>query len=121
MVLIALAAAAQDYVRLRNGKTIEGKVAEVGVTEIKYYKSEHSGNGPVYVVSKAEVAEILYQSGVTEKFNSSDPASNSQIGNPHVVVIEQPSRYYRRRPIISLHLGSRILPSRHHGIFRQHH
>lgn len=121
MVLIAMAATSQDNIRLRNGETIVGKVTEVGVNEIKYYKGEHGGNGPVYVITKTDVAEILYQSGVIEKYNATVIANSNQAPVSQVIVVEQPASFYRRRPVVSLHLGGRNWPSRHHGIFRRHH
>jgi hypothetical protein len=33
---------AQDVITLRSGETINGKVAEVGTTEIRYYKADNA-------------------------------------------------------------------------------
>ena len=41
MLLSASVLYAQDIITLRTGETINGKVYEVGITEVKYYKSSN--------------------------------------------------------------------------------
>lgn len=96
---------AQDTITLKTGETIAAKVAEVGINEIKYYKSTNP-DGPVYVLSKTDVSGIKYANGTSETF----PLSNNQtVGQqpanvvvtqpaPQTVVVERP--YRRTRPFI---------------------
>lgn len=67
MLLSASMLFAQDVITLRSGETINGKVAEVGTTEIRYYKADNA-DGPVYVASKSEVVQIVYANGTKDVF-----------------------------------------------------
>lgn len=81
---------AQDVISLKSGETINGKVSEVGINEIKYYKASNL-QGPVYVVSKADVAQITYQNKTVDVFNTNPAAiQNATASNPSVVVVTQP-------------------------------
>jgi hypothetical protein len=105
---------AQDIITLRTGETINSKVAEVGVNEIRYYRSDNP-DGPMYVTTKAEVAQIVYANGTKDVFKA-------QTSQP----VGQTRRYYRdgRRnyylpyvyPIITPHIDFG-----HHGYFEGHH
>ena len=122
---------AQDVVILRNGETISAKVAEVGINEIKYYKASNL-QGPVYVASKADVAQINYSNGTKDVFPSvSNPqvsapqqASNAVVGTqPQTVIVEQ--RVRRRWSFIPIFLphidiGHHINLG-HHGRHHGHH
>jgi len=66
---------AQDVISLKSGEAINGKVAEVGINEIRYYKASNL-QGPVYVLSKADVAQIAYQNKTADVFNT--PATTGQ-------------------------------------------
>jgi hypothetical protein len=59
---------AQDQIILTSGEEIRGKVTEVGVNEIKYYKAANL-NGPVYVLKRSEVFMIKYENGNKDVFN----------------------------------------------------
>ncbi len=69
MLLSASMLFAQDVITLRSGETINGKVAEVGTTEIRYYKVDNA-DGPVYVASKSDVVQIVYANGTKDVFNT---------------------------------------------------
>ena len=69
MLLSASMLFAQDVITLRSGETINGKVAEVGTTEIRYYKADNA-EGPVYVASKSEVSQIVYANGTKDVFQA---------------------------------------------------
>lgn len=79
---------AQDIITLRSGDTINGKVAEVGTTEIRYYKADNI-DGPVYVTSKADVVQIAYSNGTKDVFNT------KAAGNPNVQRGNYSKRYRR--------------------------
>lgn len=60
---------AQDVITLRSGETINGKVAEVGTTEIRYYKADNA-DGPVYVANKSDAVQIVYANGAKDVFTT---------------------------------------------------
>ncbi len=72
-LLLALAfvfqLAAQDNIVLKSGEEIKAKVEEVGLTEIKYKRTDNP-TGPVYTVSKNDVLLINYQNGTKDVFNA---------------------------------------------------
>lgn len=114
MLLSASMLQAQDIITLRSGQNINGKVAEVGVNEIRYYKSDNP-DGPVYVTSKAEVTQILYANGTKDFFNTQPSQYPAQPGTYN----RQNSRNNYRPyvyPIIVPHIDLG-----HHGIFGGHH
>ncbi|MBX9782583.1 MAG: hypothetical protein K2X48_04730 [Chitinophagaceae bacterium] len=69
MLLSASMIYAQDIITLRTGETINGRISEVGINEIRYYKSDNP-DGPVYVTSKAEVVQIVYANGAKDVFQT---------------------------------------------------
>lgn len=86
---------AQDVITLRSDETINGKVAEVGTTEIHCHKADNA-DGPVYVVSKSDVVQIVYANGTKDVFNTQAAPNQNTINQNH-------SRRYRRgyyRPFI---------------------
>lgn len=92
---------AQDVISLKSGEAINGKVAEVGINEIRYYKASNL-QGPVYVLSKADVAQIAYQNKTVDVFNNTTATvQNSTTANPPVVVVTQPQteRVIVQRPV----------------------
>lgn len=95
MLLSASFLNAQDIITLRTGETINGKVAEVGTTEIRYYKADNA-DGPVYVANKSDVVQIVYANGAKDVFNTQTIANQN-------TATQNYSRGYRRgynRPII---------------------
>lgn len=90
---------AQDVITLKSGTTINAKVSEVGINEIKYYKAENP-QGPVYVTSKADVAQIAYSNGAKDVFASGGTQQAITQQNPNVVVVpqQQPQTVIVERP-----------------------
>lgn len=82
---------AQDIITLRNGETINAKVSEVGINEVKYLKSSNI-NGPVYVAAKADINLIVYENGVIDVFN----ATTQQLTT---VIVQQPQTVYAEQPV----------------------
>lgn len=68
IVLCASIVMAQDTIYTTNNKQIKARVNEVGVTEIKYRMFDNQF-GPVYDISKKEVAKIKYENGTEDIFN----------------------------------------------------
>jgi len=60
---------AQDFIFLRNGEMLEGKVAEVSSTEIRYHRQENL-QGPMIVIPTANVLSIRYENGNYEVINA---------------------------------------------------
>ncbi len=132
---------AQDVITLKSGEVINGKVTEVGINELKYYKAANP-QGPVYVLSKADVAQVQYQNKTIEVFNNSityyngpSPVANgSNNQQPNVVVIEQPvpQTIYVQRPYYRLNFWPYVVTHElfdthlsfgggHHGYYSGHH
>lgn len=114
MLLSASMLYAQDVITLRSGETINGKVAEVGTTEVRYYRADNI-DGPVYVTSKAEVAQIVYANGTKDVFQSQ---TAQPIARTRVYGRQTGRGFYRPYvyPIITPHIDLG-----HHGIFGGHH
>jgi hypothetical protein len=64
----------------KDGKIIEGKIIEVGVTEIKYKKCENN-DGPVYSILKSDVFMIKYKNGENDVFNQNNSNSIKNVNN----------------------------------------
>lgn len=123
MLLSASMLCAQDIITLRTGETIKGKVSEVGINEVKYYKSSNL-QGPVYVAAKSDVTQIVYQNGSTDVFDAQQPTTVIvQQPVPQTVIVEQPYRRRtiwnsgRRYPIVSTHIDL----GQHGGHYSSHH
>jgi hypothetical protein len=58
------AAHAQDILVKKNGKTIEGKVVEVGIDKV-LYKINNDSNSANFVVRKSELSRIEFENGQT--------------------------------------------------------
>lgn len=67
--LLSLGVVAQDTIYTRKGEVIPAKVQEVGTTDIKYRKPSNP-EGPLYVISKEDVALIEYNNGSKDVFQS---------------------------------------------------
>ena len=112
---------AQDVITLRSGETINGKVAEVRTTEIRYYKSDNA-DGPVYVASKSDVVQIVYANGTKDVFNTQAAPNQNAVNQNYSWRYRR--GYYRPfvYPIIIPHidLGHHGY-SGHHGGHGGHH
>lgn len=126
LVMSAFLATAQDIITLKSGETIQGKVTEVGISEVKYYKADNL-QGPVYVLSKADIAQVLYQNKTVDVFNNAVPyyngnnKPNSPVNNqqPNVVIVEQPvpQTIIVQRPYYRYYAPAYLLG---HGLFDAH-
>jgi hypothetical protein len=67
---------AADIIVLKDGSMIDAKITEISSSEIKYRRSDHL-DGPVYVVSAANVFSIRYENGRTEVINASPAAGQA--------------------------------------------
>ena len=84
LLVLFLAAAtasmqAQDVIVKKDGTTILSKVLEVNTNEIKYKKFSNQ-QGPLYIIEKAEVMAINYESGDKDVFTDAvKPASSEEV------------------------------------------
>jgi hypothetical protein len=79
---------AQDLIIKKNGDEINGKIQEVGITEIKY-KKPGNPDGPLYAVLKSEVFMVKYENGTKEVFTTENSAAtNSNVAEPPAQITE---------------------------------
>ena len=60
---------AQDVIYKKDKTKIDAKVLEIGTSEVKY-KPTSNPDGPLYSVSKSDIATIVFQNGTFEIFSS---------------------------------------------------
>lgn len=81
--LISLSGLAQDQLFKKDNSKLEVKVLEINENEVKYKLFTYQ-DGPTIIISKKDVAMIIYQNGTHEVFNA--PASETK-----TIVITQPT------------------------------
>jgi hypothetical protein len=91
MLLSASFVYAQDIITLRTGEAINAKVSEVGINEVRYFKSSNI-NGPVYVAAKADISQIVYENGNKDVFNATAQ-------QPTTVIVQLPQTVYAEQPV----------------------
>src|SRR5678810_1097322 len=69
--LPAFSLVAQDRIIKLNKSEINGKVSEIGSSEIKYKKDP---DGPLYAIKKNEVYKIVFENGKEEVIEQNDMA-----------------------------------------------
>ncbi len=74
---------AQDQLFKKDNNKLEVKILEINPTEIKY-KLFNYQDGPIIIISKKEVALIIYQNGVHEVISNEAPAI---LSNPQTTVV----------------------------------
>ncbi len=73
LLLVSVAAGAQDKIFLVDGTTVQAKVKEVGQRNIVYTRWDNQ-EGAEYVVARRDVEKIVFQNGTEETFaRSRDP------------------------------------------------
>jgi hypothetical protein len=120
-LMISASAFSQDTLFTRNGEVILAKVQEISATDIKYKKPSNP-DGPLYVISKDEIAVIEYKNGTKDVFlysggqqqpaagsNSSDPSANQGNSSGTQQPPAQVNNYYGgssyQRPGVNVVLG----------------
>jgi hypothetical protein len=84
LLSIAFNAFSQDKIYLTDNSVVNGKVSEIGLTEIKYKKSENL-TGPDYVMPKSKITMIIYENGTHEVINST--AVHTQEENATLLIL----------------------------------
>ncbi len=69
LLSFALAAGAQDLIIFKTGEELKAKIAEVGLSDIKYKKDDNP-DGPLYTTLKSQVFMIKYQNGTKDVFTA---------------------------------------------------
>ena len=64
---------AQDVIYKKDKTKVEAKVLEVGISDVKY-KPTANPDGPTYIISKSEIATIVFQNGTFEVFSNESSA-----------------------------------------------
>jgi hypothetical protein len=70
----------QDLITLKSGEQIRSKILEISPTDIRYKKFDNQ-SGPVYVVVKSDVADILYENGTRDVFSQAQPKQEPVISD----------------------------------------
>jgi hypothetical protein len=73
----------QDTLFVGAGKTISGKVVEIGTDVVKYKKPDHA-DGPLYNVAKSEVSSIHYSDGSRDDLSAGSNAQTNSFVLVHV-------------------------------------
>lgn len=119
----------QDVITLRTGEIINAKVAEVGISEVRYFKASNV-DGPIYVVGKADISQIVYNNGNRDVFNTTTQQSTTVIvqqTTPQTMYIQQPVR--RRNfwnsglwyPVVYTHIDFRHYGGYFYSGYHGHH
>jgi hypothetical protein len=72
LFLFSLLICAQDTIYFKNKTVVAAKIAEIGISEIKYQRFDNL-TGPHYIASKSEVFLIKYSNGVSDTLKSLVP------------------------------------------------
>ncbi len=79
----------QDIILKKNGETIESKIDEIGIDNIKFHKNSNL-SGPQYIISKKDVNKITFENGDVESFDIID---KSDIDEVKKIIIEYINEY----------------------------
>lgn len=74
LMMLGLAASAQDVITTKDGSDIQAKILEVTQTEVKY-KRYNNLDGPTFTISKNDVLIVRYENGEKEVFKDTPPRS----------------------------------------------
>ncbi|PZF71165.1 hypothetical protein [Taibaiella soli] len=99
-VLSLNAAFAQDTLYKRNGEMQQVKVTEVNSRTISFKKAENL-NGPTYVVDRADVEKIKYESGSIEYFNEAPAARGPHARAPRALPMHDHNQKQYGKNILS--------------------
>lgn len=109
-MMFSLTAFSQDILFTRSGKVIPAKVYEINQTDIKYKKPSNP-DGPLYTISKEDIAVIEYKNGTKDVFESGEQvASVAKNDNSYASnnATPQVNNYYTvppPRPAVNVVLG----------------
>lgn len=97
ILFISISTFAQDQLFKKDNSKLEVKILEINPSQIKY-KLKANPDGPTYVVSKSDVALIIYANGEHEAFKE----EQAPVQNTQPIYVQAPqSRYASMDSIIS--------------------
>lgn len=76
---------AQDTLIKKTGDTLLIRLTEIGIDELRYKRFDYQ-EGPVFVISKAEVRLVIFQNGARESFDTYVPRVKPHAGNEDVTL-----------------------------------
>lgn len=80
--ILSVVGYSQDVIVKKDSSKITSKLTEINPQEIKYTRFDNV-NGSTYVISKSEVAYVVYENGITEFFKSTDSHTSDNLSiNP---------------------------------------
>lgn len=88
---------AQDRIVMKNGNTLEAKVFEIQLTEIKYKRFDNL-TGPLYSLLKSDVFLIMYENGTKEVINELAPTPAPAAQPVKAAAVPQPARVVAAQP-----------------------
>jgi len=88
---------AQDVIVKKNGDEINVKILEIGISEIKYKKSENM-EGPTYSESKKEIFYVKFANGSKEVISNLDAPP----AEPRPQILPSPLYYYPPGALITV-------------------
>ncbi len=68
-VMFSAAIMADDIIITKDAQRINAKIEEIGLDVLKYRRSDNL-NGPLYTISKNDVASVVYENGSVEVFET---------------------------------------------------
>ncbi len=110
LMITSFGAFSQDTLFTRNGQVIPAKVYEITQTDIKYKKPSNP-DGPLYTISKEDIAVIEYKNGSKDVFQSTNQTTDNTYSNNSTNASNAPqvsNNYYGNpnpRPNVNVVLG----------------
>ena len=83
---------AQDLLVKIDGDSIESKIVEVGINEVRYRQYNYL-NGPLYVISKNDISKIVFENGSTEFYPKNEVVKEMSFEETKAVIIEYFDKY----------------------------
>lgn len=81
LMMGSFSAFSQDTLFTRSGQMIPAKVYEINQTDIKYKKPSNP-DGPLYSISKEDIAVIEYKNGSKDVFQTQGQSQNQSLAKP---------------------------------------
>ena len=107
-MISSFSAISQDTLFTRGGQVIPAKVYEITQTEIKYKKPSNP-DGPLYTISKEDIAVIEYKNGSKDVFQSQTQLVDNTYSS---AAAPQVNNYYTNpvpRPSVNVVLGAPVM------------
>jgi len=111
---IAFPGYSQDIITLKTGEQIRSKILEIGQSDIKYKKFDNQ-SGPVYIIVKSDITNIVYENGTKDVFSAETPSPEAVKANQipeNKVVAKEPALSQEKPSWSKLQIGfSGVFPT----------